>query len=333
VRTTTVSPSWNERDRPQPLGPLAMTTHVTVIILNWNGKEDTLTCLSSLREQTFPLDLVVVDNGSEDGSEAAIREAHPDVTLLQTGRNLGYTGGNNVGIRHALASGATHIFVVNNDVIFDPTCVAELLADCRAHPHAAAAAPKSLSASKPDTIYFAGGRVLRSGPAVHVGLGQPDGPEFDQPGNTDWITGCALFATRQAFERIGPFDDRFFLLFEDVDWSLRAREAGMLLRYVPTARLWHIGSKTFGGKRGTVYQYYFTRNGLLSLERHSSRLLLVPRMLLLLKEARARVYRLGQTHAERTALFRATTLGIKDYVLRRFGKGSMIPDVPSGSAE
>lgn len=106
----------------------------------------------------------------------------------------------------------------------------------------------------------------------------------------------------------------------------------MSLRYVPAARLWHGGSKTFGGKRGTVYQYYFTRNGLLRLERHSSLLLLVPRMLLFLREARARVYRLGYTPAERTALARATTLGIKDYVLRRFGKGTMIPAVPSGVA-
>jgi len=309
-----------------------MNTHVTVIILNWNGKADTLSCLSSLKEQTAPLDLVVVDNGSEDGSEAAIREAHPDITLLQTGGNRGYTGGNNVGIRHALATGATHVFVVNNDVVFDPQCVAELLADCMAHPNTAAAAPKCLFESEPDTIYFAGGRILRRGPALHVGLGQPDGPEFDQPGNTDWITGCALFATRQAFERIGPFDDRFFLLFEDVDWSLRACEAGMTLRYVPTARLWHGGSKTFGGKRGTTYQYYFTRNGLLSLERHSFLLLLVPRMMLFLRESRARVYRLGRTPEERTALFQATTLGIKDYVCRRFGQGSMMPTVPSGGA-
>jgi len=309
-----------------------MNTHVTVIILNWNGKADTLSCLSSLKEQTVPLDLIVVDNGSADGSEAAIRQAHPDITLLQTGRNLGYTGGNNVGIRHALATGATHIFVVNNDVVFDPRCVAELLADCMAHPNAAAAAPKCLYQSEPATVYFAGGQILRRGPAVHVGLGQPDGPEFDQPGTTDWITGCALFATRQAFERIGPFDNRFFLLFEDVDWSLRAREAGMPLRYVPTARLWHGGSKTFGDKRGTVYQYYFTRNGLLSLERHSSLLLLVPRMMLFLWEARARVYRLGRTQEERTSLFRATTLGIKDYLLRRFGQGTMIPTVPSGEA-
>ena len=309
-----------------------MNTHVTVIILNWNGKADTLSCLSSLKEQTVSLDLVVVDNGSEDGSEAAIRQAHPDITLLQTGRNLGYTGGNNVGIRHALATGATHIFVVNNDVVFDPQCVAELLADCMAHPNAAAAAPKCLFQSEPKTVYFAGGLILRRGPAVHVGLGQPDGPEFDQAGNTDWITGCALFATRQAFERIGPFEDRFFLLFEDVDWSLRAREAGMPLRYVPTARLWHGGSKTFGGKRGTVYQYYFTRNGLLSLERHSSLLLLMPRMMLFLWEARARVDRLGRTREERTSLFRATTLGIKDYLLRRFGQGTKIPTVPSGGA-
>jgi GT2 family glycosyltransferase len=307
-----------------------MNARVTVIVLNWNGKDDTLSCLSSLQEQTVPLDLVVVDNGSEDGSETAIHEAYPDITVLQTGRNLGYTGGNNAGIRHALATGATHIFVVNNDIALAPDCVAALLADSVAHPHTAAFAPKSLYLSQPGTIYFAGGRLLRTGSAVHMGLGQPDGPEYDHAGSTDWITGCALFATRLAFERIGLFDDRYFLLFEDVDWSLKAREAGMHLRYVPTARLWHGGSKTFGGKRGTAYQYYFTRNGLLLLERHSSFLLFVPRVILFLWEARARVHRLGQTPQEKSALFRTTGMAIRDYLRRRFGQGSVIPRVPNG---
>ena len=151
--------------------------------------------------------------------------------------------------------------------------------------------------------------------------------------HTHNFTGCALFATRQAIERIGPFDERFFLLFEDVDWSLRAREAGMNLQYVPTARIWHGGSKTFGGKRGAVYQYYFTRNGLLCLERHSSLLMLVPRMMLFLWETRKRAYRSARTREERSSLFRATILGIKDYVFRRFGQGSMIPTVSSGDTE
>ena len=113
-----------------------------------------------------------------------------------------------------------------------------------------------------------------------------------------------------------------------MDWSLRAREAGMPLRYVPTARLWHAGSKTFGGKRGKAYQYYFARNGLLLLEQHSSLLLLVPRAILFLWESWARVYRLGRTPQEQTELFRATILGIKDYLRRRFGPGSMTPPVP-----
>ena len=305
-----------------------MNARVTVIILHWNGKEDTLSCLSSLKEQTVPLDLVVVDNGSEDGSEAAIHQAYPEITVLQTGLNLGYTGGNNAGIRHALATGATHLFVINNDIMLAPDCVAALVADSVAHPNAAAIAPKSLYQSQPDTIYFAGGQLLKTGSAVHVGLGQPDGPDYDRAGCTDWITGCALLVTRQAFERIGLFDNRYFLLFEDVDWSLRAREAGMPLRYVPTARLWHAGSKTFGGKRGKAYQYYFARNGLLLLEQHSSLLLLVPRAILFLWESWARVYRLGRTPQEQTELFRATILGIKDYLRRRFGPGSMTPPVP-----
>ena len=309
-----------------------MNPRVAVIVLNWNGREDTLTCLASLQEQTIPLEIVAVDNGSEDGSEAAIRQAYPAIMVVQTGRNLGYSGGNNVGIRHALACGATHIFIVNNDITLAPNCVAELLADCLAHPEAAAAAPKTCYLSEPTTVSFAGGRMNRKGDAVHVGLGQPDGPEYARAEEIDWITGCALFATRQAFERVGLLDERFFLLFEDAEWSLRARKAGMKLRYVPTAQLWHGGSKTFGSKRTTTYQYYFTRNGLLWLERYASLPLRLPLAMRFLSEARGRVKRLGRTPGERAALARATRIGIRDYVCRRFGQGQAIPANESGDA-
>ena len=101
-----------------------------------------------------------------------------------------------------------------------------------------------------------------------MGMSQPDGPTYTTVNDTEWITGYALFVTRAGFEQVGLFDERFFLLFEDSDWSLRARRLGYRLRYVGTAQLWHRASVSFGGNHSPLYHYYFTRNKLLWLERH-----------------------------------------------------------------
>ena len=303
--------------------PSLMRERVTVIVLNWNGKANTLACLESLHTQTVPVDVVVVDNGSQDDSVAAIAQRWPDATLLATGRNLGYTGGNNVGIRHGLANGAPYLFVLNNDTRLAPDCVAALLEACATTPGAVAAAPKSLSTARPETIHFAGGRITNSGSAHHIGLDQPDGPAYGVAGDTDWITGCALFVSREGFEKVGLFDERYFLLFEDLDWSLRARRLGCRLRYAPAARLWHRGSESFGGKRGPNYHYYFTRNGLLWLECHYRAAKRASLGMRFLHRAWQRAQRLGETALERRTLQKATLLGVQDYLGRRFGQGNL----------
>lgn len=300
-----------------------------VIVLNWNGRDDTLACLASLVAQTVPVHVLVVDNGSTDDSVAAVRREHPGVEVIETGANLGYAGGNDVGLRHALAGPFRQVLVLNNDTLLELDCVERLAAALDACPGAAAVAPKSLAPGRPDRIHFAGGRVSRDGHAWHVGLGEPDGPAFDVSGDTEWISGCAIFASREALLRVGLFDERFFLLFEDLDWSLRARRLGYRLCYEPRARMRHAGSKSFGGKRGARYQYFFTRNGLLWLERSAPvhRLpLLLPRWI---GEARARISRFGRSPGDRRALSIATRWGVEDWLRRRFGpgRGLLVPEV------
>ncbi|CAN5768704.1 hypothetical protein BH10CHL1_BH10CHL1_07870 [soil metagenome] len=300
-----------------------MVERVSAIVLNWNGKSDTLACLKSLQMQTMPVDIVVVDNGSIDDSVAAIRQNYPEVTILETGCNLGYSGGNNVGIRHALATGATYIFVLNNDTRLDPECTVRLLEDCKVNPGSVAVAPKSLYMDRPETICFAGGRITASGDTQHIGMGQPDGPAYTVTQATEWITGCALFVSRAGFEQVGLFDERFFLLFEDSDWSLRARRLGYGLRYVGTACVWHQGSASFGGKRSPIYQYYHTRNQLLWLERNYPFHRFVRLAGHLLRRAWSRTNRLAHTAQSQRILRRAILLGASDYLWRRFGQGNL----------
>jgi GT2 family glycosyltransferase len=290
-----------------------MSSQVTAVVLNWNGKEDTLECLGSLSsQQGVALSTVVVDNGSTDDSVSAIRERFPELRIIENQRNLGYSEGNNVGIRYALEERAEYILVINNDTVLDKSCLARLVVDLQDHSSAAAAAPKSLLYDRPDCIYFAGGRIDSEGNTDHIGGGQPDGPLYGESLDTQWLTGCAILFRASALESIGLFDPDYYLLCEDVDWSLRARRAGYSLRFVAAARLWHKVSSSFGEAWNPSYLYYYTRNYCLFIERNFE------------NERRVRlcyraVKRSWKKAGRRSALRRAVALGAIDYLLRRFG--------------
>lgn len=135
-----------------------MVPSISIIILNWNGRSDTIECVESCLLSTYPsFRIVVVDNGSSDGSEAALLEKFPYLDIVQTGCNLGYAGGNNRGIRHALANGADYVWLLNNDTVVAPDALAELVAMAEATPHSGMIGSKILFYDRPDTIWFAGG--------------------------------------------------------------------------------------------------------------------------------------------------------------------------------
>lgn len=299
---------------------LDAAARIAAVVLNWNGCADTLACLASLQAQTARTTIYVVDNGSIDGSVDAVRANFPDVTILENGANLGYAGGNNVGIRRALDDGADVIVILNNDTLLEPECIARLT-DALTPTDVAAAAPKTISGADPRIIQFAGGGISEYGAPFYFGLGCTDDSNFDRPHDTEWITGSAIAVRRSAFERIGAFDERFFLLFEDTDWSLRARRAGMRLRYCPTARVRHAGSVSFGGRSSSKYEYYRTRNHLLWLEKHYPLPLRWKLAVRNIIDAWRRADRLSKTPTDRSRLRRAATLGVLHYVIRRFGVG------------
>jgi GT2 family glycosyltransferase len=292
---------------------------VAVIVLNWNGKDDTLSCLKSVRAQSNVIvHTVLVDNASSDQSVAAVRESFPEVEVIESGANLGYAGGNNVGLEHALQRGFDYIFVLNNDTVLDPTCLAKLVADLKAHPNAAAAGPKALFMDSPTTIHFGGGVLTQRGVADHLGMGQQDGPQFFS-GDSDWLTGCAILFRSRALKEIGLFESKFFLLFEDLDWSMRARKLGYKLRFAADARLWHKGSASFGKPFSPSYWYYYSRNNLLWIERTFSRR---QRPRLYFSALKRSLYAVlldrKMSMLERMQICRSITQGIGDYLFRRF---------------
>jgi GT2 family glycosyltransferase len=242
---------------------------LVAVVLNWNGGEDTLAALESLTG----VETICVDNGSEDGSPDAVAERFPQVELIRTGVNLGFAGGNNVGIRRALARGADWVLLLNNDAVADRELPAALSAAAAARPDAGVLACKVFFADPPDVLMYAGGRVnLRLGYwGRQDGFGQRDDGRFDTLRDVDRATGAAMAVSRAAIERAGLLDESLFAYAEDTEWCLRIREAGFGVVFVPDAKVWHVGSASTGGMRSPTSIYYDTRNMIAVAERHDPR--------------------------------------------------------------
>lgn len=305
-----------------------MSSHqVATIIVNWNKKDDTLACLRSLREQeAVKVKVILVDNGSVDDSVLNVSDQFPDAAVIENGDNLGYAEGNNVGIRYALDQGFQYIMVLNNDTILAPQCISRLLEDLELHPDAAAAGPKSFYFETPEMIYFAGGQITRDGRTLHIGIGTQDGPKYNFPCDTEWLTGCAILFRSRSLREVGLFEPKYYLLYEDADWSLRARRRGCRLRFVPGATLWHKTSPSFGKTWSPHYLYYYTRNNFLWIERNFS----LQQKPWLYYSALKRAFNIAVLQkkevspTDKQLIRRSVWKGIIDYVFRCFGQQSYL---------
>ncbi len=253
--------------------------NVFIIVVNWNGKADTLNCLSSLADMDNARNnvaTVVVDNASTDDSVASIRKNFPSVTVLESPVNEGFTGGNNRGMRYAVSKGADFVWLLNNDTKVDKDALKGLL-DAFDDSAVGLAGSKIYFApgyefhhdrySKKDrgrVIWYAGGLVDWANMyASHRGVDEVDTGQFERQEDTDFITGCSLMIRKDVVSRIGYLDDRFFLYLEDLDYSLRAKKAGFRCVYAPSSIVWHINAGSTGKPGHGLHQYYLTRNRLL----------------------------------------------------------------------
>jgi GT2 family glycosyltransferase len=244
-----------------------MTSRVVIIVLNWNGLVDTLACLESLEALDYQnIELIVVDNGSTDGSVAAIRGQCPQAMVIETGKNLGYTGGNNIGIEWAMAQVADYILLLNNDTEVAPDFLSLLVEVAEADPSVGMVGPLIYYHDRPQVIWSAGGAVdWERGSTRMLGLDEADHDQFGlAPRPVDFITGCALLIKSSVVEQIGPLDDRFFVYYEDAEWGARATRAGFKNLIVPQAKVWHKITPVQQAVSPLVY-YYMTRNRLLFL--------------------------------------------------------------------
>ncbi len=211
-------------------------------------------CLESLAAVTWGnMETVVVDNHSTDGTAEAIKSSYGErVSILVNHENIGFSRGNNVGIEHALERGADWVLLLNNDTIVDPGLVSALVEAAVRSPDIGVVGPKIYYSDPADRIWSAGGEVFLSrGTARHIGIRERDTGQYDTAHDVDYVSGCALMASRAVFETIGALDPSYTAYFEDTDFCMRARRNGFRVRYAPAAIVWHRISTSTGGQLGS----------------------------------------------------------------------------------
>jgi GT2 family glycosyltransferase len=217
---------------------------VSVVVLNHNGLDYLKTCLSSLRAQSYrALEILLVDNGSEDGSVSWVRGHYPDVQVLAAGVNLGFSGGNNFGFRRATGK---YVAILNNDAVAAPDWIEKLVQAAELNPQYGMFGSKILLYDKPERLDKAGHLMYWDGQNKGNGSGELDDARYSQPGEIFFPDGCAALFRRSLLEDIGGFDEKFFAYGDDADLGIRARLRGWKAYYVPDSRVWHRHSATAG---------------------------------------------------------------------------------------
>lgn len=298
---------------------------ISIVILHFSHKDLTSQCLDSVAKLVttgFDLETIVVNNNPKENLES-LKKKFPKIIFLTSHKNLGFAGGNNLGIKKALKDKADFVLILNNDTILDKNLLIAFLKTAEKEKEAGIIAPKIYFApghefhynryqpqERGKVIWYAGGLIdWQNIICSHRGVDEVDQGQYDVLSTTDFASGCAMFVKKEVFDKSGLFNDKYFLYLEDVDFCQRAKEAGFKIFYDPQAKLWHInaGSSAVGSQ---LQDYYLSRNRLLFGLKYSSfktKLCLIKESLVLLKKGRV-----WQKKA------------VMDFYLKKLGQGSWL---------
>jgi len=296
---------------------------VGIVILHYKDMKDTIQCLDSVlkaEDKGLEIKLFLVNNSPEEESIKDIPKTNK-LTLVNSPKNTGFAGGNNLGIKRALLWKADYLVLLNNDTRISKNLLTNLVKQAGKSEKIGLVSPKIYFEKgyefhkdryKRDqlgkVIWYAGGKIdWQNMMGKHIGVDEVDKGQFDKEKEIDFATGCCLLVKKEVFERIGLFDNKLFLYQEDLDLSIRARKAEYRILYSPKAHLWHKNSGS-SGSGSTLHDYYLTRNRLLIGWRYAP----LRTKLALFKESLKRLFT-GRKWEK---------IGIKDFYLGRLGKGS-----------
>lgn len=251
---------------------------VAVIVVNWNNAQDTIDCVNSLKKINYKnFKVFLVDNGSTDGSLEKLRPfADENIEIIETRQNLGFSGGNNVAVEKALAEKFDFILLLNNDTTVDPDFLSELVKVAEGDPKIGIVGSKIYFYDNPKRIWYGGGKFTWFGGGRHLQYEEIDkNPEEINPKETGYMTGCSFLIKSEVVRKIGGLDERFFLYYEDTDWSLSTKEVGYKIVYAPSSKVYHKVSRTASQIGNHTIHYYHIRNALLLSQKHAPLFILI----------------------------------------------------------
>jgi hypothetical protein len=255
-----------------------MTPKVSLILVNWNGFDLTKNCIESIYKITYPnYEIVLVDNGSVNDVER-LKQLFPAVTYIENGQNLGFVGGNNVGIRYALKTDAKYIMLLNNDTIVEPDFLTKLVDTLNSDETIGALTPKIYFLHRRDKIWALGGSInLWLGIFKNRSEGKIDHGQFNQVEEVDFVTGCCFMVRRTVIEQIGLLPKDYFIYYEDSDWSLRIKRLGYRMLCIPGSVIYHVAGasntnkkKGKDGKSNPIVWYLHVRNQIWMYRKYAS---------------------------------------------------------------
>lgn len=250
-----------------------------VIVLHYLNAQNTRDCLESLirgNYQKDPFKLIVVANSDENNFSASLIRDYPLVEVIKPKENDGFAAGNNLGIKFALKEGYQHLILLNNDTIVSPDLVSKITEKTEKDNDIGLLSPKIYFAKGFEyyidkytdedwgkVIWYGGGKIDWANVyASHRGVDEVDRGRFDKEEETDFATGCCLYIRSEVVKKIGYLDEKYFMYFEDVDYSVRAKKKGFKVSYYPNTCLWHKNAASSGKPGSSIHIYYQTRNRL-----------------------------------------------------------------------
>lgn len=243
---------------------------VYIILINYNNYKDTIQCVASLRKINYnSYTIVIVDNSSMDDSAAHLKSELKDCILIESKKNLGFAGGNNIGMKYALKKGADFILLLNNDTLVEKNFLSNMVAAFSKGKDIGIVGCKIMYYPQTNKIWFGGGKIdWFKFIGIHFGMRENDTGQVDLEKEIDFMTGCCMLIKREVVEKVGGLPEEYFMYFEDVDYCVKVKEGGYKIWYNPKAVIYHKIGLSSGGEESPFAIKWCTRNRLIFMSKY-----------------------------------------------------------------
>lgn len=299
--------------------------NITIITINYNSEKETNELLLSLKKANrseYKIKIIVIDNGSKKPFTLLDQEKSENISIIRSVVNTGFSGGCNIGIKEALKHSADYLLFINNDTTVDSSMIYNLLNVLVRDPNIGITTPKIYFAKGNEfhrdrykfselgkVLWFAGGNIdWKNIQSIHLGMNEVDHGQYNNIEKIEFATGCCMLIKREIIEKIGLFDEKYFLYYEDSDFSERIKKAGYEIYYVPDAIMYHKNAQSTGGSGGHLHDYFLTRNQMLFGMKYAP---LKTKLALIRQSVRLLIG--GREYQKK---------GVRDFYLNKLGKGT-----------